>query len=117
SIHLSLAANYHAAFDKKVPIATVTGDPIIAEVGFVPIVLTPSVTFFVGVSGEVNAGFSVGVTQGGSVTGGVSYANGSFTPVFQPTESFTPDPFAVDASLSAKAYAGLTMDLTVEGVL
>ena len=117
SSHLSLSGNYHAGFDKQVPVATITGDPIVAEVGFVPIVLTPSVTFFVGVSGEVNAGFSAGVSQNASLTGGVSYTNGSFSPVFQPSESFTPDPVAVDASVSAKAYAGLTMDLTVEGVL
>jgi uncharacterized protein (TIGR03437 family) len=117
SVHLSLDANYHTAFDNKVPIGTITGDPVIAEVGFVPIVLTPSVTFFVGVSGEVNASFSVGVTQAASVTGGVSYANGGFSPVFQPTESFTPDPVAVGANVTAKAYAGYTLDLTVEGVL
>ncbi|MGO9229723.1 MAG: hypothetical protein ACLQKA_11025, partial [Bryobacteraceae bacterium] len=86
-------------------------------VGSVPLVITPTFTFFFGVSGEVDGGFSVGVSQTALVTGGLSYSNGKASPVFEQTMNITPDPIALDASLSAKAYGGVAVSLNVDEVL
>jgi uncharacterized protein (TIGR03437 family) len=118
SVHVNVIGSYHGSFTKSVPVATVASEPITVFVGPVPIILTPSVTFFVGISGSAEAGFSVGVTQNASVTGGFSYMNGQTSPVTpNPVTTFAADPIGLDANLSAKAFAGATLDLTVEGVL
>jgi uncharacterized protein (TIGR03437 family) len=114
--HITISGSYNNSFDQKVSFPVIF-DPIEVPVGGLPIILTPSITFFVGASGTVNAGFSVGVTQAVSVTGGVSYNNGSASPVFSHPGSFSPDPLGLDASASVKGYAGMTIALQVEGVL
>jgi uncharacterized protein (TIGR03437 family) len=114
--HVNITGSYKNSFDQKVSFP-VTFDPIVVPVGEVPVVLTPTITFFVGASGNVNAGFSVGVTQAVSFTGGVSYNNGSATPVFSHTGTLGPDPLGLDASESVKGYAGMTIALQVEGIV
>jgi hypothetical protein len=116
-VHVNVTGRYDNSIDQKVPLLTITSDPITVLIGPVPIVLTPEATFFVGVSGEVHAGVSVGATQTAAVTAGISYANGQTSPVFTSTSNFAQDPLGLDASLSAKAYAGVTLSLNVEGVL
>jgi len=117
AVHVNITGTYHSSFKKEVDVATVTSEPVTVFVGPVPIVLTPTVTFFIGVSGEANAGFSIGATQTASVTGGFSYANGHLTNVSNSTSDFSEDPVGLDANLSAKAYAGLAIDLNIDGVL
>jgi uncharacterized protein (TIGR03437 family) len=115
--HVNITGSYHGSFSAEVPIATAASEPITVWVGPVPIVLTPSLSIYVGVSGNASAGFSVGATQTASVTGGFSYANGQTTDLNNSTSSFTEDPVALDAGLSVKAYTGVKMELEVEGVL
>ncbi len=116
--HVNITGTYDNSFQQQVSIATIATDPITVFVGPVPLVLTPTVTFFVGASGDVNAGFSFGVTQTASVTGGISYENGQVSPVFPaPTNTFATDPVGLDASLSAKGYVGFTLDVDVDGIL
>jgi hypothetical protein len=113
SIHVNITGEYSVGFDKKIPIGVIAS-PI--PVG--PLVLTPTITFFVGVSGDLNAGFSVGATQTASVTGGLTYDNGQLTRIItDPTVDFGLDPFAIDATLTAKAYAGVDIGLNIEGIL
>ena len=115
--HIAVSGRYDTSFDKQIPIATVTSEPIPVSVAGFPIVLTPTLTFYVGASGSLDAGFSVGGTETASVTGGVSYANGQLSPVFNKSTSFTLDPLSIDAQLTAKGYIGLTADLNVDGIL
>jgi uncharacterized protein (TIGR03437 family) len=116
-IQVNVSGSYQNGFNQTVDVATIVSDPITVFVGVVPIVLTPSLTLFVGASGSVNAGFSTGVTQAASVMGGISYANGQASPVFTKTASFDQDPLALDASATVKADAGVTIALNIEGVL
>jgi hypothetical protein len=115
--HIAISGQYAASFDQRVPIATIASDPIPVIVAGLPIVLTPTLTFYLGTSGNVSVGFSVGATESASITGGISYSNGQFSRVFDQTNRFTVDPLGVDAQLTAKAYIGVTADLTVDGVL
>ncbi len=79
-----------------------------------PIWVTPVVTVFAGASGNISAGFSTEASEAGSITGGVNYSSGQWTPV-QPTPSlqFSFTPPVIDSSLEAKAYAGVGIDLKV----
>jgi len=93
-------------------LATLVGAPI--PVPGLPIWVTPEVSVFVGASGNVSAGFSTEAAEAGSLTGGVTYASGQWTPVL-PTPSFQSSftPPNIDASLNAKAYAGVDLTLSV----
>lgn len=93
-------------------LATLVGAPI--PVPGLPIWVTPEASVFVGASGNVSAGFSTEAAEAGSLTGGVTYTSGQWTPV-QPKpslqSSYTPP--TIDASLNAKAYAGVDLSLSV----
>jgi len=116
-IQVTMSGSYQNGFNQEVDLATIVTDPVTVFVGPVPLVLTPSLTLFVGASGSVNAGFSTGVTQTASITGGISYANGQASPVFTQNANFAQDPLALDASASVKADAGVTIALNIDGVL
>ena len=117
-VNVNLTGNYQSSFDKQVDVWTYTSPvPYTVVVGTLPLVITPTFTFFFGASGNANGGLSVGVTQTASVTGGLSYSNGQASPVFEQTMNITPDPIAMDASLSAKVYGGVAVSLNVDEVL
>jgi uncharacterized repeat protein (TIGR03803 family) len=116
-IHVNVTGRYDNSFEVKIPILTATADPITVFVGPVPVVITPEVTFFVGANGEVSAGFSAGATQTASITAGISYGNGKLSPIFNTTSNFSVDPLGLDAGFSAKADAGVKVDLEVDGVI
>ena len=118
SVHVNVTGRYDNSFNQSVPILTLdSDDPIVVFVGPVPIVVFPELTFFVGVSGDVTVGFSTGATQTATVTSGISYANGQLSPTFDTTSSFGTDPLGIDGSFSTKGYAGVTIDLDIDGVL
>jgi len=116
-IRVNVTGAYQGRFDKEIPIATITSAPITVFLGPVPLILTPTVTFFVGASGDLSAGFSAGVTQTASITGGLSYNNGQLVPVFSSTNNFDVDPIGLDAALSSKAYAGVTIALAIDKIV
>ena len=96
---------------------TLPSDPIQVDVFGVPVVLTANVTFFVGASGTVNGSFSAGADQTASLTLGLSYGGGQFSPIDTWTHQFTEDPVVFDASLTAKVYGGAKIDVLVDEIL
>jgi uncharacterized protein (TIGR03437 family) len=116
-VHITIAGSYQGSLDKQIAVGRIASEPITVFIGPVPVVLTPAITFFVGASGKVTAGISVGVTQSASVTGGISYADGKISPIFSRISSFEQDPLGIDTSLSAKAYAGVNLELSVYGIV
>lgn len=79
-----------------------------------PVWVSPEVSVFVGANGTLTTGFSTSIGEAGTITRGVTYSSGNWTPV-QPTPSlqFSYDPPVLDASLDAKAYAGVQLDLMI----
>jgi uncharacterized repeat protein (TIGR03803 family) len=117
-LHVNVTGRYDSSFDQKVPVVTlVASDPITVFIGPVPIVVVPKLVFFVGTSGDVTVGFSAGVTQTATATAGITYSNGQASPVSNISSHFGADPFGIDGGLSTKAYAGVTIDIDVDGVL
>lgn len=108
----------NGSFDPNpVVLATLPGEPI--PVPGLPMVwVTPEISVFVGASGDIATGFSTEAAEAGSITGGVTYSSGQWMSV-QPTPSlqFSYTPPVIDASVEAKAYAGVEMDLDVWNLL
>ncbi len=100
-----------------VKLATLPGEPI--PVPGLPFVwVTPEISVFVGASGNISTGLSTEFAEAGAITGGVSYSSGQWTPIKPtPTMQTSYSPPAIDASMQAKAYAGLEMDLNVWDLL
>jgi len=63
--------------------------PIEVTVGVVPVVIVPTLPFYISADGHVELSITAGATQQAAVTAGVDYANGTFTPIGQSTNSFT----------------------------
>jgi uncharacterized repeat protein (TIGR03803 family) len=101
------------SFQKDYDFPVITFAPIPFLVGGIYVEVTPNLTVVYGASGNVSAGFSTGVTEAASVTGGLAYSAGNWSPVFTPSLMFAYDPIAIDAGLSAKAYAGGQISLDV----
>ena len=88
------------------------------EVPGLPVWITPEVSVFVGANGNITSGVSTEVSSAGTFTGGVNYASGAWSPVpLTPSFQFAYQPPALNASLSAKAYAGIEFDLYVYDVV
>jgi N-acetylneuraminic acid mutarotase len=91
--------------------------PPVAAPGL-PIWVTPKVSVFVGANGNISSSISTEVSSSGTFTGGVTYALGAWSPV-PLAASFQSgyQPPTLNASLSAKAYAGIEFDLYVYDVV
>ena len=111
---LTLQGEYQLGLFNYGPITLGSLDLSPIPVPGLPIWVTPEVSVFVGANGTISTGFSTGVSEAGSITGGVTYSSGQWTPV-QPTPSLqlTYTPPVLDASLNAKAYAGAGISLMV----
>jgi NHL repeat len=111
---LSLTGEFlNGSFDPgPITLGTIQGTPI--PIAGLPIWVTPEISVFVGAQGNVSTGFSTEVSAAGTTTGGVTYSAGQWTPVQpQPSVQFTYTPPLLGASLNAKAYAGVELDLAV----
>ena len=113
---VSLQGSGTESVDEKINVATVEFDSVLVFIGPVPVLLTPTATFFVGASGDLSAGFFSGITQEAQATAGLSYANGQVTPISQISFSAQPVPLSVDASLTLKGYAGVQIGLQVDEI-
>jgi uncharacterized repeat protein (TIGR03803 family) len=98
------------------PLATLEFAPI--EVPGLPVWVTPEVTVFVGAKGSISSSVSTEVSEAGTFAGGVNYASGVWSPVpLTPSFQFGYAPPTLNASMSAKAYAGIEFDLDVYDVV
>ena len=115
---LTLQGEYQLGLFDPSPITLATLDLEPIPVPGLPIWVTPDVSVFVGANGTISTGFSTEVSEAGSITRGVSYSSGQWTPV-QPTPSllFSYTPPVLDASLQAKAYAGSDLGLYIYDVV
>jgi len=82
------------------------------------IVITPEITFYVGVEGNINTGVSTGITDTITRTVGVSYANGRWSNIDPPADNlFTYNPPTLSVGLDSKGYVGARLSFMVEGLL
>ena len=86
-------------------------------IGPIPVVITVQGQLYANASLEGGADGSTGVTANASVTGGVSYRNGQFSPVLVgPTTSFTYSPLTVTADSRDSATVEPALQVLLYGV-
>lgn len=103
--------------NKKVEIARYNFTPITVWVGWVPVVITPVLTVNVGLDGKVSVGITSSVTQQATLTAGLSYNNGQWSPISNFSNDFQFNPPSLSASAEVKAYAGPQVNLLLYGVV
>lgn len=103
-------------FDKRVPIKHLIFMPHTILIGWVPVVITPELTMYVGAKGRVSISISTGFKQSSTIVTGADYANNQWTPIAQITDNTiskldtTPKPTA-----QATAYAGPELAVKLYG--
>jgi hypothetical protein len=102
--------------EKKVEIARLTFSPITAWIGWVPIVIIPVLSVNVGIDGEVSVGITTKIAQEATLTAGLSYNNGTWSPISNFSNSFTFDPPFLSAGAEVMAYAGPQLNLLLYGI-
>lgn len=89
--------------------------PITVMVSFVPVTVTPILTFVVGVDGSVYVSVSTSVTQEATLSGGMQYQDGDWEPVRDFNNQFGWQPPELSAGLDLKGYAGPRLELLIYG--
>jgi formylglycine-generating enzyme required for sulfatase activity len=91
--------------------------PITVMVGPVPVVLTPVLSFHVGVDGSVHLGVTAGVTQNATFSAGLLYADSSWQTVQSFTNGFDWNEPTLTAGLDVKGYGGGRLQLLLYGLV
>jgi len=100
---------------KEVELARYVLNPIVTVVAGFPVVFTPIIAVRVGVDGSVHVGVTTGATQSLSLTGGIKYLEGQWSPIAESTRQFTYNPPALTAGLDLKGYGGVRLELLLYG--
>jgi len=90
--------------------------PITLWAGPVPIVFAPVLTFNVGIDAEVSTDVATSISSTADVTVGVSYAEGTWSPVTDHFVSFGWDTPSLTAGCEVKGYLGPQLALLLYGV-
>jgi hypothetical protein len=93
-----------------------TFSPITVWVGYVPVVITPVFEINVGVHGEVSVGLSAGVSQESTLTAGLTYNNGAWSPISEFTNTFQFQGPTLNAGATVKGIIGPRLELMLYGV-
>lgn len=102
---------------KTIELAKYNFPPLTIWAGWVPIVITPVLTVNVSLDGTVSYGISAGVTQNATLTAGLSYDGGTWTPINSLTNDFQFNQPAGSLDASFKVEAGPQLDLLLYGVV
>lgn len=106
---LYLAAGAYVDFDTDKTKIKLNKAPIVFSnttiwIGYVPVVVTCALDFYVGADGEISIGTSTQVTQSLGYTGGLRYANKQWSPINEPHAEYGFQPPTVDAAAEIRCY-------------
>ena len=102
-------------FDVKREFVRFYCDPVVVWAGWLPLVIEPVLTGNVGAKGELTAGITTSVTAQSVTTAGLSYDQGTWTPISGLTTTFGATPPALSLGCDAKAYVGPQLSLLLFG--
>jgi hypothetical protein len=115
---IGLAGSLQESISQTQNLGSIQASPTVVLIGDVPVVIQPALTPFVGISGSASASVYTGVTASSSLTAGVSYANGAWSPVDTNTAPIAlSSPTSVDGQVSAKAFVGLKASVLLDGIV
>jgi len=104
-------------FEKEQEIARVTFPTITVLVGTVPVLITPEFVLKLGVNVTLSSELSVGVIQELSVSAGIEYQDGEWSPISGLEKSFGHSGPELSNSLEAKAYIKPELSMLIYGVV
>ena len=111
----SLLPTLHCGVDDAVGQAPALA-PVIVQLGPVPVVITPQVTFDLHADGSASGAFGYSLAQDVSVTAGVTYARGRFRPLVKQASRFTASPVTIKAKAGLNTALRTKLGLLVDGV-
>lgn len=92
-------------------------NPIVFSVGPVPVVILPKLSLYIGFNGLVSAGVTASVTQEASISAGLSYSSGQWTPISDfsnvVTQFYRP---TFSGEVTARAYVGPEFQILLYGL-
>jgi oligopeptide transport system substrate-binding protein len=100
----------------RVEIAHYVFMPQTIWIGWVPVVITPEMSVYVGMDGNVSVGITTGIEQDATFKTGVIYEGGNWTPFEDFANEFGYTPPTLEENCSAKAYLGPEISLMLYGV-
>lgn len=113
-------------FHVDVPLRTINGEanvgtptyfsPVVVWAGFVPVVLVPELGVVAAFEGSVSAGIEAGVTQDASMTVGIIYDNGTWSPVSEIDHDIDAEPPHFTLGCDVKGSIGPEFSLLLYGV-
>ncbi|MEA1876775.1 MAG: LpqB family beta-propeller domain-containing protein, partial [Bacteroidota bacterium] len=101
----------------NVEIGSFSFTPFTVWVGWFPVVITPVLTVNVGLDGEVSAGIRTNVTQETTLSAGLTYNDGDWSPIADFSNEFRFDPPSLSASCEFKGYTGPRLYLLIYGAV
>jgi hypothetical protein len=107
----------HVEFDPVYNFPAITSVPIEVSIGPLVVVVQPTLTPFIGLDGSADASAYAGITTDSTVSVGLSYANGTWTPSGSASPTVVQPATAVDGQVSIKAYAGLKAGVLIYGTV
>jgi len=119
-VHTSvgLLDSVEESFNLTQNLETLEASPTLVFIGDIPVIVQPTLTPFVGVSGDAAANVYTGITTDSTLTVGVSYANGTWSPVdTSASPTAVSSATSVDGQVSVKAFAGLQAGVLLDGFL
>lgn len=92
-------------------------NPIMVQVGPMPVWITPILSVVVGANGSIHVGVSTEATITSTMTTGAQYANGSWAPIFTNTASSQYKMPTLSTGMGLKSFAGPQLSLLIDGVV
>jgi hypothetical protein len=89
--------------------------PITVWVGWVPVVINPTMSVNVGVDGDVSVDMRTGISQEATLKTGLTYKNGNWRPVYELSNEFNFTPPTLSGNCNVRAYVGPRLDLMLYG--
>jgi hypothetical protein len=99
--------------EKKYEIARYDFAPITVWVGWLPVIITPNLTVNVGLDGEVSVGIETSVTQEATLTAGLTFDEGTWSPISDLSNNFEFNPPMLSAGCNFRGYAGPQLNLLI----
>ena len=103
--------------DVSKEVLRVQSAPIVTLVGSVPVVITPVFSIDVGATGELYASVVTSISQENTLTGGLRYEGGVWTPIANEQHSFGFEPPVLSAGALLKGYVGPRFTFLLYGVV
>ncbi len=116
SLHLSGGAGL-PLFDVRKELLRVRSPRIVVFVGLVPVVITPVFSIDAGATGRLQVSVVTSVSQENTLTGGLSYQDGVWTPIANEQHSLSFEPPVLSAGAQLKGYVAPQLTFLLYGVV